>query len=114
MIPREILKKIRQIEIRTNRLGSEFATRTCLDGKNSLVFWSALTCILSPRRGFPPLVLPAGSEGDPTNPAAGYFKDAAGVSPSPWGEGRDEGGGKTNSDPAHRGSRITHHASRCP
>ena len=30
MIPREILKKIRQIEIRTHRLVTEFAARGCL------------------------------------------------------------------------------------
>jgi hypothetical protein len=28
----------------------------------------------------------------PANPAAGFAKDAARVAPSPWGEGRDEGG----------------------
>ena len=30
MIPREILKKIRQIEIRTNRVVTEFAARDCV------------------------------------------------------------------------------------
>lgn len=61
MIPREILKNIPQIEIRTNRIVN--VTR--------LVY------------------LPAHS----INPAAGFSKDAA--SP-PWGEGRDEGGRKSN------------------
>jgi len=28
----------------------------------------------------------------PANPAAGFVKDAAHVAPSPWGEGRVEGG----------------------
>ncbi len=37
MIPREILKKIRQIELRTNRIVTES------------VFWPALTCVLSPQ-----------------------------------------------------------------
>ena len=32
----------------------------------------------------------------PANPAAGIFKKAGSVSPSPWGEGRDEGGRLTN------------------
>ena len=30
------------------------------------------------------------------NPAAHIFKVAAGASPSPWGEGRDEGGQKSD------------------
>src|SRR5579859_3071401 len=46
MIPREILKKIRQIEIRINRLVSRLAVSVCPGGTNQSVFWSALTCIL--------------------------------------------------------------------
>ena len=84
MIPREILKKIRQIEIRANRVVTE------------LVFWSTLTCVLSPKRGLQPVTrsvyLPVRS----TNPVAGFSKDAVRVSPSPWGEGRDEGGQEAN------------------
>jgi hypothetical protein len=33
------------------------------------------------------------------NPAAGISKDAGSVSPSPWGEGRDEGGLRSNLPP---------------
>ena len=114
MIPREILKKIRPIELRTNRLVSESSAGARLGGEIQLVFWLALTCILSPRRGFPPIALSVDSGGHPANPVAGYFKNAASISPSPWGEGRDEGGRKTNFDSAHRGSRITYHASHGP
>ena len=96
MIPREILKKIRQIEIRTNRLVSRLAVSVCPGRTNQSVFWSALTCILSPRRGFPLRAFLVCPEGHPTNPAEGYFKDAASIPPSPWGEGRDEGGRETS------------------
>ncbi len=96
MIPREILKKIRQIEIRTNRLVTEFAAGARLDGGIQLVFWPALTCVLSPRRGFQPVTLPLCPAVRPANPIAGFSKDAGSVSPSPWGEGRDEGGRETN------------------
>ena len=91
MIPREILKKIRQIELRTNRLGSGSAVSVCPGGMNQSVFSLALTCVLSPGRGFPPIALSVDSQGHPANPVAGYFRDAAGASPSPWGEGWDEG-----------------------
>ena len=37
------------------------------------------------------------ADGCPANPAARIFKVAADDSPSPWGEGRDEGGQKFNS-----------------
>ncbi len=43
MIPHEILKKIRQIEIRTNRLMSRLAVSVCRVGRNQSVFWPALT-----------------------------------------------------------------------
>ena len=132
MIPREILKKIRQIELRTKRIATGFApgARLCepqpfrlsegvensgrvfqvaaaagrrpalrsfqpsphITSKNQLVFWPALTWVLSPGRGFQPVTLSANSTVSPTNPAAGFSKDAENVSPSPWGEGRDEGG----------------------
>jgi hypothetical protein len=80
-------------------------------GEYLLVFWSALTCVLSPRRGFQAAALPAGLAGNPANPVTGISQDAAGVSPSRsvfaslrrdsistapkrsaggWGEGRDE------------------------
>lgn len=36
-----------------------------------------------------------GSINCPTNPSAGYLQDAASESPSPWGEGRGEGGRQT-------------------
>jgi hypothetical protein len=164
MIPREILKKIRQIELRTNRLVTGLGERARLGrsqrrprrwhermgtsrtfpavitrvvrregasngsrggcapqislspaqqvvGEYLLVFWSALTCVLSPRRGFQAAALPAGLAGNPANPVTGISQDAAGVSPSRsvfaslrrdsistapkrsaggWGEGRDE------------------------
>ena len=48
MIPREILKKNRQIEIRTNRVVTGFAAGARHGEKNQLVFRPALTCVLSP------------------------------------------------------------------
>jgi hypothetical protein len=39
-----------------------------------------------------PCTLSGGSINRPTNPVAGYFKNAGNDSPSPWGEGRGEGG----------------------
>jgi hypothetical protein len=36
------------------------------------------------------------ADGCPANPVAGFSKAAADVSPSPWGEGRDEGVVKSN------------------
>src|ERR1035437_10350397 len=96
MIPREILKKIRQIELRTNRLATEFAAGARLGGKNQLVFWPALTCVLSPRRGFQPITLSVSPAVCEVNPVAGFPKDVGSVSRSPWGEGRDEGGRGTN------------------
>jgi hypothetical protein len=94
MIPREILKKIRQIEIRTNRVVTE--ADVCLDGKYQLLFSPALTSVLSPRRGFQPVTIFDCPASRSTNPVAGCFKETENVSPSPWGEGRDEGGRNTN------------------
>jgi hypothetical protein len=37
------------------------------------------------------------ADGRPANPVARIFKATADDSPSPWGEGRDEGGRETNS-----------------
>ena len=95
MIPREILKKIRPSERRTNchalRLGLRPQPRS-VEERIQSVFSSALTYVLSPGRGFQPATLSVNSAVYPTNPAAGYSKDAGSVSPSPWGEGRDEGG----------------------
>jgi len=54
----------------------------------------ALTHTLSPRRGFLRLES-AGCFMRITNPAVGVFRSAGSVSPSPGGEGRDEGGLKT-------------------
>src|ERR1035437_11044497 len=96
MIPREIRKKIRQIELCTNRLVTEFAAGAHVWGENQLVFRPALTCVLSPGRGFRPITLSARPTVRPTNPVAGFFRVAGSVSPSPWGEGRDEGGRGTN------------------
>src|SRR5580704_10244846 len=125
MIPREIRKKSRQIEPRTNRLvtgfaagaraSARFTARTPAASKTNpslnlirplkrrerrapaapargiqLVFWPALTCVLSPRRGFQPATLLVCPTDRPTCPVAGFSKDAGSVSPSPWGEGRDE------------------------
>ena|ERR1035437_3564803 len=101
MIPREILKKIRQIELCTNRLVTEFAAGAHVWGENQLVFRPALTCVLSPGRGFRPITLSARPTVRPTNPVAGFFRVAGSVSPSPWGEGRDEGGRAIDSSPAH-------------
>jgi len=100
MIPREILKKIRQIELRTNRIVTEMGA-ACFDGKRKSVFSSALTCVLSPRRGFQPSTLSASSAVHSANPVTSHFQVAAGVSPSPWGEGRDEGGHGLNISPAN-------------
>ena len=131
MIPREILKKIRQIELRTNRIvtgsaagaraSARFTARTPAASKanpalnsirtlkrrerrapaisrrgNEMMFWPALTCFLSPRRGFQPFTHSVYPAGNSTNPVAGFSKDSGSVSPSPWGEGRDEGGRETN------------------
>jgi hypothetical protein len=121
MIPREILKKIRQIELRTNRIVIASVDGGCMRtpqfsnaptnhpalrrgrrpqprsaGEIQPVFWFALTCVLSPRRGFHPVTFSVESAARPNHPTAGYSKDAGSVSPSPWGEGRDEGGRKTN------------------
>jgi hypothetical protein len=66
-----------------------------------LVFSPALTCVLSPRRGFQPFTFPVSPTGLLSNPAAIITKESASIPPSPWGEGRDEGGRKTNfSQPA--------------
>src|SRR5664279_1824277 len=96
MIPREIHKKIRQTEIRTNRVVTGFAAGARHGEKNQLVFWPALTCVLSPGRGFQPVTLSISPAVHPANPVAGISKDAGSDSPSPWGEGRDEGGRETN------------------
>ena len=95
MIPRKILKKARQPESLTNNIVSNPATAR-LGEKNQFVFWPALTCILSPRRGFQPVTLSVNSPIGPANPANRSSQDAGSVSPSPWGEDRDEGGGKTD------------------
>jgi len=95
MIPREILKKIRQIEIRPNRLVTA-AAEVCVAGKYQSVFSPALTCVLSPRRGFQPVTISGYPASHSTNPVASCFKETENDSPSPWGEGRDEGGRKIN------------------
>jgi len=69
------------------------------DGGKQLVFLSALTCVLSPRRGFQPVAFSKYPAVLPFNPAADLSKDAGRVSPSPWGEGRDEGERKSNFPP---------------
>ena len=122
MIPREILKKIRQIELRTNRLVTGSAAGGCVRRTSrstpessgaptnhhalrlglrpqplsvwgiQSVFLSALTCVLSPRRGFHSVTSLVCPIARPNSPAAGIVKEAASISPSPWGEGRDEGG----------------------
>jgi hypothetical protein len=60
-------------------------------GGMNLDLTPALTCFLSPRRGQHAngfwLV-----EGGSANPVVRIFRKAADDSPSPWGEGRDEGG----------------------
>jgi hypothetical protein len=63
---------------------------------NDFVWTLALTCVLSPGERISPVMLSVGVDDWPTNPALGYSKDAGNVSPSPWGEGRDEGGRQTN------------------
>ena len=78
MIPREILKKIRPSERCTHR---EVGRVT--------------PCAPAVRHGHAPAGkgLPALPEaGRPTHPVAGISQVAASVSPSPWEEGRDEGG----------------------
>jgi hypothetical protein len=95
MIPRELLKKIRPSERRTNRRALRLGLRPqprSVEGENQMVFWPALTCVLSPGRGFQPTAFSDYPTGRPANPVAGFSRGAAGVSPSPWGEGRDEGG----------------------
>ena len=77
------------------RLGLRPQPRS-VGGKNQLVTWPALTCVLSPRRGFQPATLSLCLAIRPINPVAVFSKDAGSVSPSPWGEGRDEGGRETN------------------
>jgi hypothetical protein len=95
MIPRELLKKIRPSERRTNRRALRLGLRPqprSVEGENQMVFWPALTFVLSPGRGFQPTAFSDYPTGRPANPVAGFSRGAAGVSPSPWGEGRDEGG----------------------
>ena len=55
-------------------------------------FTPALTSILSPGERMSPFALRDNSADHSTNPATGNFPSAANVSPSPGGEGRDEGG----------------------
>ena len=128
MIPREILKKIRQIELRTNRLvtgsadgaraSARFTVRkpgasdsisqltsirtlkrrerrapTRVGGESQSVSLFALTCVLSPRRGFHSVTSLVCPIARPNSPAAGIVKEAASISPSPWGEGRELGHG---------------------
>jgi hypothetical protein len=129
MIPRELLKKIRQIEIRTNRSVSGSAAgarasarftvrkpnasetspapngirplkrrerRAPITAGSQMVVSPALTCVLSPGRGFQPVTVSASPAARPANPVVDISISAARVSPSPWGEGRDEGGCETN------------------
>jgi hypothetical protein len=65
--------------------------------KNGLVSLSALTCFLSFGRGFRPGTISGYSTGNVNNPGAGFPRESGSVSPSPWGEGRDEGGRHANS-----------------
>jgi len=94
MIPREILKKIRQIGLRTNRIVTAFAPGARASAR-FIVRTPAASKINPALDSIRPLKrrerrAPSPAE-CPTNPVARIFQDAAGVSPSPWGEGRDEG-----------------------
>ena len=63
------------------------------DGKTEkFVLTLALILAFSPGEKEPPAHVSLFSDDRPANPAAGFVKDAARVAPSPWGEGRDEGG----------------------
>jgi hypothetical protein len=94
MIPREILKKIRQIELRTNHLVSGTVGEHACSGRGRTRISQIFSTIIARARNgakkemvFWPGV---------NNPATNLSKGAGSVSPSPWGEGRDEGGCKTN------------------
>ena len=50
----------------------------------------------------------------PANPVARIFKETADDSPSPWGEGRDEGGRESKADGAHPQTGRTGRALRTP
>jgi hypothetical protein len=63
----------------------------CPEGK-MFVCRSPSPFILSPGERKSPVHDSRFANDRPANPAAGYAKDAARVAPSPWGEGRVEGG----------------------
>src|SRR5579859_4793762 len=58
--------------------------------KNGLVSLSALTCVLSPGRGFRLGTISCYPTGNVNDSGAGFSQESGSVSPSPWGEGRDE------------------------
>jgi len=60
-------------------------------GEENNGFTTALILAFSPGEKEPPWHVFAFSIDRPTNPAAGFSTVAANGSPSPWGEGRDEG-----------------------
>jgi hypothetical protein len=85
----------------TQSLWDWLNAQTHLERRNQLVLSSALTCVLSPRRGFQPSMLSDFSAARSNHPVAGISQSAGSVSPSPWGEGRDEGERKTNFSGSH-------------
>ena len=86
--PNQILQltSIRRLKRRERRAPARFIAHI------QSVFLSALTCVLSPRRGFHSVTSLFSPIVHLNNPAAGISKEAGNVSPSPWGEGRDEAG----------------------
>jgi hypothetical protein len=77
-----------------------------------LEYSPTLTCVLSPGRGFLPFTFPVSPTSLLSNPAEIITKESAGISPSPWGEGRDERGRKTILTPLT--IRFPHSAFRVP
>jgi hypothetical protein len=59
--------------------------------KSDLCLSLALTLTLSPREREQQLDASGFAKDYPANSAIGHFKNAVSDSPSPWGEGRDEG-----------------------
>ena len=87
MISRELLKKIRPIELRTNReVGRVTPCAPSVGQRHAPA-----------GKGLPALP----EAGRPAHPVAGISQVGGGVSPSPWGEGRDEGGRDFNFSPAN-------------
>jgi hypothetical protein len=63
----------------------------CDDGKPNFCFTLALTLNPLPRERKSPLADSGFADDRPANPVERIFKETANNSPSPWGEGRDEG-----------------------